>query len=67
MIYPAYEDIRNQYFLPHWGQNITLQHFYNIMKIQSDDSIIATSKFLISSFSRRNTYYPNCGYHVYDI
>ena len=58
-ICPAYDEIRIQYFLPHWRQNITLHHFYNIMKLQSDDSIYAVSKFLISSFSLRNTYYPN--------
>ena len=50
MIFPAYDWIRIQYFLPHWRQNITLHHFYNIMKLQSDDSIYAVSKFLIALF-----------------
>ena len=54
MICPAYDEIRIQYFLPHWRQNITLHHF----KLQSDDSIYAVSKFLMRSFSLRNTYYP---------
>ena len=31
----AYEEVSNMYFHPNWRRNVTLQHFYSIMKIIS--------------------------------
>ena len=57
MLCPAYEELRNQYFPQHWRQNITVQHFYNIMKLQTELEMHIVSKFLISAFSLRNTFH----------
>ena len=59
MLCPMYEELRNMYFYPSWRRNITVHLFYNIMKSQNDQAIIAVSKFLVSAFSFRNLYYPN--------
>ena len=45
----SYEALRNMYFHPNWRRNITLQHFYSIMKLENDQSIVAASKFFISA------------------
>ena len=57
MICPAYEELRNQYVPQHWRQNITFQHFYNIMELQTEQEIHIVSKFMISAFSFRNTFH----------
>ena len=59
MLCPMYEELRNMYFYPSWRRNITVHMFYNIMKSQNDQAIIAVSTFLISAFSLRNLYYSN--------
>ena len=55
----VYGQLRNMYLYPNWRQNVTLQHFYTIMKLENDQSIIAASKCLISAFSLRSLYHVN--------
>lgn len=57
MVCPMYTELRDKYFKHEWKFAISLHKFYSIFKLSDTNSILKITKFLVSAFELRDTYY----------